>query len=118
MGKVPSLGLIFYFLTKTDNVSLDRIKTSDEFNLVSLYESHEEFDGEEEADSPFQYSNDTCMYYEPDEFRHQAKQLKDSLSFYHLNCRGLSANWESFYSHLCDLHDDNFSFDFIGFSEL
>ncbi len=58
------------------------------------------------------------MYYEPDEFRHQAKQLKDSLSFYHLNCRGLSANWESFYSHLCDLHGDNFSFDFIGFSEL
>ncbi len=35
-----------------------------------------------------------------------------------MNCRGLSANWESFYSHICDLHGDVFSFDFIGISEL
>ncbi len=44
--------------------------------------------------------------------------MKDPLSFYHLNCRGLSANWESFHNLICDLHGDAFSFDLIGISEL
>ncbi len=102
----------------TDNVSLDSIKTNEEFDLVTLYESYEDNDGTMDNDSPFQYSNSTCMYYEPSDFLNQANLIKDPLSFYHLNCRGLSSNWESFHSHLCDLHGDTFSFDFIGISEI
>ena len=43
---------------------------------------------------------------------------KDPLSFFHLNCRGLSANWESFYNLICDLHTPSFSYDVIGISEI
>ena len=42
----------------------------------------------------------------------------DPLSFFHLNCRGLSANWESFQNLLCDIHGTSFSFDVIGISEI
>ena len=40
------------------------------------------------------------------------------MSYFHLNCRGLSSNWDSFNNLLCDLHDDTFNFDFIGISEI
>ena len=102
----------------TDNVSLDNIKTNIEFDLVSLYEKYEDTDDNTEDISPFQFGNDSCMYYEPSEFQTQTSQMKDTMSFYHLNCRGLSSNWESFRSHLYDLNDDTFSFEFIGISEL
>ena len=36
----------------------------------------------------------------------------------HLNCRGLSSNWEKFQDLLCDMHSDEFSFDYIVFSEV
>ena len=63
------------------------------------------------------------------EQNHAYKSLTCSLAFscnfvrfecdvYNLNCRGLSSNWESFRSHLYDLNDDTFSFEFIGISEL
>lgn len=38
-------------------------------------------------------------------------------SFFHLNCRGLSHNWENFETLLSELHNDVFSFDFVGVSE-
>jgi hypothetical protein len=44
--------------------------------------------------------------------------MKDPFSFFHLNCRGLSANWESFRNLICTLHGDSFSFDLIGISEI
>ncbi len=39
-------------------------------------------------------------------------------SYFHLNCRGLSSNWDSFYSLLCELQSDKFNFDVIGISEI
>ena len=36
----------------------------------------------------------------------------------HLNCRGLSSNWEKFNDYLCDIHSDEFSSDYIGISEV
>ena len=44
--------------------------------------------------------------------------MKETLSFFHLNCRGLSANWESFRDLICNLHGNSFSFDLIGISEI
>ncbi len=41
-----------------------------------------------------------------------------SLSSVHLNCRSLSANWDTFRDLLCDLHSNDFSFDVIGMSEI
>ena len=37
---------------------------------------------------------------------------------FHINCRGLSSNWESFRSLLCDMHGEKFSFDVIGVTEV
>ncbi len=97
---------------------MDNIKTSSEYDLIRLYEQCEDLDDVTDNDSPFQYVNASCEYYEPDAFHTQAKQITDPLSFFHLNCRGLSANWESFHNLLCTLHGDSFSFDIIGISEI
>jgi len=39
-------------------------------------------------------------------------------SYFHLNCRGLSSNWDSFQNLICDMHSDQHSFDFIAISEI
>jgi hypothetical protein len=107
-----------YFCILTDNVLLDEIKASGNFDLVSLYELCEVADGVTDSDSPFQFGNGSCAYYEANEFQTQTTDMKDPFSFFHLNCRGLSANWESFRNLICTLHGDSFSFDLIGISEI
>ena len=112
------MGVCLIFTTITiDNISVDRIGTSDDFDLISLYEQHIDADVVD-SDSPFQFGNSSCNYYEPNEFRNLSIDAKDPLSFFHLNCRGLSANWESFYDLICDLHTPSFSYDVIGISEI
>ena len=70
-------------------------------------------------DSPFHYGSHTCNYFEPDEFRTMINQdIRNSSSFFHLNCRGLSANWESFKCLVCDLQSETFMFDFIAIGEI
>jgi len=44
--------------------------------------------------------------------------MKDTFSFFQLNCPGLSANWELFRVLICNLHGDSFSFDLIRISEI
>ena len=100
-------------------VSLDEIQTGSEYDLISLYQDTE--DDAIEKDSPFQYSLNSCEYYEPERFRDMinADNMHNNnvSSYFHLNCRGLSANWDAFYNLVCDLKNDKFSFDFIGISE-
>ena len=105
-------------LIMTGNISLNRIGTSDDYDLISLYENYGNTGENDDNDSPFQFGNGNCAYYEANEFSDVSKDLMDPLSFFHLNCRGLSANWESFHSLLCDLHVNAFSFDIIGISEI
>ncbi len=73
-----------------DSVSLDKVRTGDNYDLISMYE---DTDGVTDDDSPFQATKITCEYYEPNEFHDMAKGFTDATSFFHLNCRGLSANW-------------------------
>ena len=85
------------------------------FNLVSKYEdSDEALDG----DSPFQSVHNNCDYHNIDDFNNYAKHDNNTMSYFHLNCRGLSSNWESFYNLICDLHCETFQLDCIGISEL
>ncbi len=102
----------------TDSVSLDEIRTSNTYDLISLYEQNEDADDTIENDSPFQFANSSCAYYEPDEFHTQVTEVKDPLSFFHMNCRGLSANWESFRNLICSLHGDSFLIDLIGINAI
>ena len=46
------------------------------------------------------------------------KDFQNCMSYVHLDCRGRSANWESFSELLCDLHGELFSFDFVRASEI
>ena len=75
-------------------------------------------DGDDDScdDSPFQCINN-CSYFEPDQFSNHVEKSRGQ-SYFHLNCRGLSSNWELFRELLCDLHGDHFSFDIIGISEV
>jgi len=42
----------------------------------------------------------------------------NAFSYFHINCRGQSAKWESFRELLCELKSDNFCFDYIEVSEV
>ena len=102
----------------TDNVTLDRIMTEDPFNLETLYDQDDDHDANSGSDSPFLYCGNSCEYYEPNQFNIKFQKSHGSLSYFHLNCRGLSSNWNEFFELICDLHSDTFSFDFIGISEV
>ena len=96
-----------------DNITLNQVQTEKNFDLKRVYEDTFE---EEYDDSPFQFSNN-CKYFEPHQFLNNV-DTSNRNTFFHLNCRGLSANWESFRDLLGDIHGKTFSFDIIGISEV
>ena len=101
----------------TDNITLDRVSTSAEFDLISMYDNANDT---EDNDSPFRYNVANSCYYEPSNFQRcrQTDAIKDQISLFHLNCRGLSANWNPFQELIYNLNSDTFSFDLIGISEI
>lgn len=107
-----------------DNISLDEVKNDDNFNLASIYESKHTEDDSDVNYSLFKNTDSgECDYYEPLKFavktkHHNLSNNKHTNSYLHLNCRGLSSNWEKFQDLLCDVHSPEFSFDFIGLSEV
>lgn len=100
-----------------DNITLNQIRTESSFNLKSLYEAEDEYDNNE-IDSPFQYAGNNCDYYEMNQLHELVRTFKDCRTYFHLNCRGLSSSWDSFYELLCNIHNEQFSFDIIGISEV
>ena len=100
-----------------DNISLDQVRTDGTYDFVSRYEANNEDVGDD-FDSPFSSCNVENEYLETDQFCNKMKESQNSISYFHLNCRGLSANWESFKDLIQDLQGDNFSFDFVGISEV
>jgi len=100
----------------TKGTAFDRIRADTVTNdLLSLYEHTTE--DNDYTDSPFQYSHIRCNYFERKEFSDVHQRMHNSLSYFHLNCRGLLSNWDSFYDVMCQLNNDSFSFDCIGTSE-
>ena len=95
----------------TDNISLDQLRVDNNFNLRSFYESSEHYD--ENLDSPFNQFDNECEYYEADQFKSLTRYISKSKSYFHLNCRSLSSNWDACKDLLCDVHCNEFSFDFI-----
>ena len=105
--------LLCYWMA--DNISLDHIRTDQKHDLISMYENNDDFS---DGDNPFQYSISSWDYNEPEQFRNKYEHSNGDSSYFHLNCRGLSSNWDSFHTLLWELHGDNFAFDFLGISEL
>ena len=99
------------------NVPLNMVKADEKFNFLSVYEENAMID---EGDSP--YKNDIynydCCYYDPEDFKEKFRDYSNSSALFHINCRSLSANWESFRSLLSELQDETFNFDYIGLSEV
>ena len=103
-----------------NTISLDEVMTEDRFNLARLYESQHDEDDPEDNYPLFANDSGLCEYYEPENLVTSGifPENKQMQSYLHLNCRGLSANWEKFQDLLCDLHSDKFSCDYIGISEV
>ena len=102
---------------------MNEITTELRFNLATLYESQQTGDHFVEEYHPLNNDFRNCDYYEPHNLESHlinSDMLHDKClrSFIHLNCRGLASNWDKFYDLLCDIHSNEFSFDFIGISEV
>ena len=88
----------------------DHVRAGTEYDLESLLVGDDD-------DSIFKdYAN--CNYYMPDEFTEHVVDNDSYISYFHLNCRGLSSNWDAFQELILCMHSDHFRFDFIGISEL
>jgi hypothetical protein len=98
-------------------ISLDQVRDDKHFNFQSLDDLDEDH-SEENIDSLYGNYSVECNYYEPAQFHEKSKKIQNCKSYFHLNCRSLSSNWESFRELLFTLHDESFSFDFIGISEV
>lgn len=64
-----------------------------------------------------------CKYYEPNEYNDLITNLltknhNNNFSYFHLNCQGLSAKWQTLTQLFSDLNDVNSNFDFICLSEI
>ena len=97
------------------NINLDQVRTDDLFNFTK------QFVDDAPADNIYDQSQDlvsTCDYYDSQTFRELEQVNPNSHSYFHLNCRSLSANWESFKELIDEINSDNFAFDVIGISEL
>ena len=99
------------------NIALERVRTATEYDLFSLFEQCDDENCIIDDSIP-QHSKTVCSYYEPSQFRNNIGSLENQISLFHLNCRGLSANWESFFGLMCDLSCESFMFDIIGISEV
>ena len=100
----------------TNGTSFDQIRedavTDD---LISLYEDTTE--DNDYTDSPFQYNHIRCDYFKPKISSNVHQHMHNSLSYFHINYRGLLSSWDSFYDLMSQLNNDSFSFDCIGISE-
>jgi len=83
-------------------ISMDEVMNEDRFNLARLYDSQHD-DNDPDVNYPV-INNDSemCGYYEPENMADHLKdgfllENKQAQSYLHLNCRGLSANWEKFH---------------------
>lgn len=100
-----------------DNPNLDQIEDNDRYDLRAILESFSEFT-DENYDSPFENCALSSHYFNTEDFGKLHNDLNNHFSYFHLNCRSLSHNWENFYDLISELHGDTFAFDVIGLSEV
>ena len=98
---------------------MDRVKDkrNEDENDIDLFDLLREWEDEDESsDISCAYNANECAYFDPYEFEEKVK-FENNTSFFHLNCRGLSSNWEKFNELVFSLNNETFSFDFICISE-
>ena len=68
-----------------DILSLDQIMTDSQYDLASQYRDEE--DPDRDIDSPFKMCNETCSYYEPEQFATKYSKCQVTSSYFHLTCQ-------------------------------
>ena len=99
------------------DISLDQIREDDRYNFETIFDN-EDNGSQDEIESPYELFDSKCIYHEPEDFLDLTKDFGSSNSYFHLNCRSLTANWESFKELINNLNNDTFSYDIIGTSEI
>ncbi len=102
----------------SDNISLNQIEGDGRYDLKNILESFNDFNEETTPDSPFEHCPVESNYFSVEDFGNLRQDLQNHYSYFHLNCRSLSRNWEKFYELITELHDNTFAFDVIGISEI
>ena len=100
----------------TNNNNSDQIRGLLKHDFTKLYHLFD--DDNETIDSPLHAANLGCKYYEPTGFRETFDNAIHEQSYFHINCRGISVNWNDFKDLIFDLTGEDASFEFIGLSEV
>ncbi len=104
-----------------DRVNLDWISGDKRYNLFNVYHDTDGDIDMDDNNSPYQHCKFKCDYHEPNAFHEVYNQYDSETkydSFFHINCRGISSNWDSFLELLNDMQRNRNLLDFIGISEL
>jgi len=102
-----------FSMSGDNTIVLDEVMTADKYNMTNIYEAQHNGDNDDLDYSPLSNGRGICEYPEPTELMHYLSvtrsfnKNKKSSSYIHLNCRGLSYNWDEFYNLVCDIHTDN-----------
>ena len=99
-----------------DNITLSQIRECENYDYKTIYDLLDRDLDEDEIDSPL-CELENSEYYDPEQFTNMKLSSENCYSHFHLNCRSLSANWESFYQLLSEIHSEKLAIDFIGLSE-
>ena len=102
-----------YYMSQPMNMYDETNETDERVygDLVDIMSSYKDDNDLDSVDSVLTSS----MYYDPGDLL--GIKSPNMYSYFHINCRGLSRNWNSFIELLHQIHNDEFAFDFIGFSE-
>ena len=98
-----------------DDQSTEQIVAENVSDLLSMLDS---IDDAENNDSPFIPIQNSCEYYEPLQIRNFFSEKSKQTSYFHINCRGLSANWNDLNDLLSECCGANSGFDIIGLTEV
>ena len=110
-----------------NRLSLDEIRTGGRFDLSNMYDHPCDRDDEKDLGTTVHIDQNlqSCNYIEPNQlldkiFSTLKSELKNNhiSSYFHINCRGLSSNWDKFHDLICDMTSETLSLDYIGLSEV
>ena len=97
-----------------DSIGAHGHEMNSDKSFIDLFESYAD---EETDESPYKPLSINCDYVDSSTFNNCIPKNSKTFSCFHLNCRGLSANWDDFKELIMSLHCDYFKFDIIGVSE-
>ena len=97
------------------NVTLEKVEGNELYNFAHILEKYED---EFQSEDVLKLSLNCCDYHSPKEIPTLNQAIKNILSVFGINCRGITNNLDNFKGLLCDMSTSTFSFDIIGLTEI